>query len=69
MRIKLIVMLAMAILLPLGWVLALSSATVPLVAAYGVGKCVAYAIAISLICAWLLVEFAVDLRKYIDLYS
>lgn len=63
-RIKLTSMLALALFLPLAWILALSNADVPLVQSVGVYGCVAYAAAIALLSAWLIVGFIAELRKY-----
>ena len=57
-------MLALALFLPLAWILALSNADVPLVQSAGVYGCVAYAAAIALLSAWLIVGFIAELRKY-----
>jgi len=69
MRVKLILILATVIFLLLVWVLVLSAATAPMVVSSGVWKCVAYAVAISLVCAWLLVEFIIELRIFLDKHS
>lgn len=63
-RIKLAAILALALFLPLAWVLALSNATVPLVQSAGVYGCVAYAAAIAMMSAWLIVAFIAELRKH-----
>lgn len=63
-RIKLSAILSLAIFPPLAWVLALSDAAAPMVQSAGIYGCVAYAAAIALLCAWLIVGFIAELRKH-----
>ncbi len=63
-RIKLSTILSLAIFPPLIWMLALSDAATPLVQSAGVYGCIAYAAAIALLSAWLVVGFIAELRKH-----
>lgn len=63
-HIKLSLILALAIFMPLVWIIALSDATTPLVQSAGVYGCVAYAAAIAFVSAWLIVGFIAELRKH-----
>lgn len=62
-RLKSASMLALALFLLLGWTLALSNASTPLVAHYGVWGCLFFAGAISAVAAWLITEFFQEIRS------
>jgi len=62
-RLKPASMLALALFLLLGWTLALSNASTPLVAHYGVVGCLLYAAAISAVASWLITGFLQELRN------
>lgn len=63
-RIKLSAILTLAIFPILAWTLALSDASTPLVQSAGVYGCLAYAAAIAMVSAWLIVAFIAELRKH-----
>lgn len=62
-HIKLCVILSMAIFPILVWMLALSSATTPLVAQYGIFICLLFAAAISIVSAWLIIGFIREINN------
>jgi hypothetical protein len=62
-RLKPAAMLALALFLLLGWTLALSDASTPAVAQYGVLGCLLYAGAISALAAWLITAYLVEVRR------
>lgn len=62
-RIKLSLILALPIFMPLVWVLALSDAATPLVQTAGVYGCIVYAAVTALVTAWMIVSFIMELRK------
>ncbi len=63
-RIKLSAILTLAIFPILAWTLALSDASTTLVQSAGVYGCLAYAAAIAMVSAWLIVAFIAELRKH-----
>lgn len=62
-RLKPASMLALALFLLLGWTLALSDASTPAVAHFGVLGCLLYAAAISAVSAWLITGFLQEIKS------
>lgn len=62
-RLKATVMLAMALFLLLGWTLALTTASTPMVAHYGVPGCLFFAGLIACVSAWLITGFVAETKE------
>lgn len=60
---KLVLILTTAIIGPMVWMLALSNASTPLVAQYGIPACIAFAVGISVVSAWLIVGFIQEIKE------